>query len=108
MYIGGRFVSEGTFSVLGRGIACAIIPVGSVVCSAEWAGAFLGNLYRYGDVTTADLWRRRLLDLSTARAAERAFEKIDPPVFEKFPTKDAFDVWWAETGPKMERVFLGK
>jgi hypothetical protein len=71
----------------------------------------LENLYSYGDAKTADLWRRRFLDKSTAEAAGRAFAKLDSGLmedsFEKLAKRKDFDTWWGKAGVKMEREFAG-
>ncbi|MGN6371183.1 MAG: hypothetical protein ACTHN5_23255 [Phycisphaerae bacterium] len=79
--------------------------------NAQCGGGFLDNLYTYGDVKTAELWRGRMLDLSTARQVEEAYYRLDSASqdewFIKWATKEEFDLWWGKAGAEMERAFGG-
>lgn len=106
------FFSEDSRSLAGsRGYGCATgREMGALLSNAHCAGGLLDNLYSYGDARVAEMWRRRLLDLSTSRRAEEAWSKLDNAlkdgVVDKFETKTEFDLWWGEAGAVMEGEFV--
>ncbi|MGN6369527.1 MAG: hypothetical protein ACTHN5_14815 [Phycisphaerae bacterium] len=94
----------------GRWECAASSEMSALLSNARYGGGFLDNLYTYGDVQTAELWRRRMLDFATARRVEEAQSKLDPALpdgwFTKFETKKDFDLWGGKAGVVMEREFV--